>query len=149
MTMDHIKFCRLSENASIPTKGSKYSAGYDLRAAMDFILLPVPNLNSSVPTDICVIIPEGYYGRIAPRSGLALNMIDVGAGVVDRDYRGPLSVVMYNYGKHPFRIKKGERIAQLICEKIGEFEMNEITLKEFKDEKTERGSGGFGSTGKN
>lgn len=99
-----------------------------------------------VKTDIQIELPEGCYGRIAPRSGLAAkNFIDVGAGVVDEDYRGNLGVVLFNHSDVEFAIAKGDRIAQLICEKIFYPQLEEVkTLSE-----TERGAGGFGSTGTN
>lgn len=72
-----------------------------------------------VATDISIAVPDGYYGRVAPRSGLALkHFIDVGAGVIDADYRGPLGIILFNFADQEFAIKKGDRIAQLILEKI-------------------------------
>lgn len=95
-------------------------------------------------TDIQVQLPEGCYGRVAPRSGLAVkNFIDVGAGVVDEDYRGNLGVVLFNHSDTEFKVARGDRIAQFICERIFYPELEEATsLTE-----TERGAGGFGSTG--
>ena len=91
-------------------------------------------------------IPEGTYGRVAPRSGLAAkHHLDVGAGVIDADYRGPVGVVMFNLGQTDYPVKKGDRIAQLILEKILMAEIEEVD--DLDD--TERGEGGFGSTGKN
>ena len=97
-----------------------------------------------VKTDIQIHVPEGCYGRVAPRSGLAVkNFIDVGAGVVDEDYRGNLGVVLFNHSETDFKVEKGDRIAQLICERICYPELEECpSLTE-----TERGAGGFGSTG--
>lgn len=96
-------------------------------------------------TDLQISIPEGCYGRVAPRSGLAAkNFIDVGAGVVDADYRGNLCVILFNFGKEDFIVRRGDRIAQLICEKISYPELEEV---ESLDETT-RGEGGFGSTGR-
>lgn len=97
-------------------------------------------------TDIQVQLPPGTYGRIAPRSGLALkNFIDVGAGVIDADYRGNLQILIFNHSDKEFEIAPGDRIAQLICEKIECPELQELdTLDE-----TVRGAEGFGSTGKN
>ena len=89
-------------------------------------------------------IPEGHYGRVAPRSGLAVkNFIDVGAGVIDCDYRGALGVVLFNHSADDFHIKPGDRIAQLIIEKISTPDVVEV---DDLDE-TARGAGGFGSTG--
>ena len=83
---------------------------------------------------------------IAPRSGLAAkHFIDVGAGVIDEDYRGNVGVVLFNFGKEKFEVKKGDQIAQLICERIFYPETEEVQILDG----TERGSGGFGSTGSN
>lgn len=99
-----------------------------------------------VPTDLSIAIPQGTYGRVAPRSGLAVkHFIDVGAGVVDADYRGPLGVVLFNFGEQDFVVKRGDRIAQLVLERIM---MSDIVEVDDLDG-TLRGSGGFGSTGAN
>ena len=95
-------------------------------------------------TDLAIAVPEGTYGRIAPRSGLAWkHFIDVGAGVVDADYRGNVGVVLYNHSDVDFEIKAGDRVAQLVLEKIATPDVVEL---ESLDE-TDRGAGGFGSTG--
>ncbi|GFX81229.1 deoxyuridine 5'-triphosphate nucleotidohydrolase [Trichonephila clavipes] len=139
-----LRIAKLSSNAKIPTKGSKLAAGYDLYSAYDYV---VPAQGKVLAmTDIQVQVPPGHYGRVAPRSGLAVkNFIDVGAGVVDEDYRGNLGVVLFNFGSEPFKVMKGDRIAQFICEKISYPELEEV---ENLDD-TERGKGGFGSTGTN
>ncbi|XP_035909753.1 deoxyuridine 5'-triphosphate nucleotidohydrolase [Anopheles stephensi] len=139
-----LKFAKLSEHAFAPTKGSAKAAGYDLRSAYDYT---VPGRGKQlVMTDIQVQVPEGCYGRVAPRSGLAVkNFIDVGAGVVDEDYRGNVGVVLFNHAEADFEVKKGDRIAQFICEKIAYPDLQE--LPSLTD--TERGAGGFGSTGTN
>lgn len=137
-----IYFKKLSENAQIPTYGSEWAAGADLYSAYDCVI-PAKD-KGSVGTDLQVQIPRGYYGRIAPRSGLAMkHFIDVGAGVVDSDYRGHLSVVLFNFGTEDFQIKKGDRIAQFICEKISHCEFVEVKSLE----NSKRGTDGFGSTG--
>jgi dUTP pyrophosphatase len=99
-----------------------------------------------VKTDLQIELPEGCYGRVAPRSGLAAkNFIDVGAGVIDEDYRGNVGVVLFNHADVEFAIAKGDRIAQLICERIFYPTLEEVqSLSE-----TQRGAGGFGSTGTN
>jgi dUTP pyrophosphatase len=95
---------------------------------------------------LAIAIPEGHYGRIAPRSGLAVkNFIDVGAGVIDMDYRGPVGVVLFNHSGDDFHIKQGDRIAQLIIEKISNPQIVEVDDLDA----TARGAGGFGSTGTN
>lgn len=97
-----------------------------------------------VPTDISIAIPYGMYGRVAPRSGLAVkHFLDVGAGVIDCDYRGPVGVVMFNFSDKDFQVSQGDRIAQLIIEKIA---MLDVLQVEDLDN-TDRGDGGFGSTG--
>jgi dUTP pyrophosphatase len=131
-------------NAQVPTKGSEHSAGYDLYSCCNALVYPQERM--LIKTGIVLEIPEGFYGRIAPRSGLALkNGIDVMAGVIDSDYRGEIGVILYNTDKNtPFHIKIGDRIAQLIIEKYYTFDLQ----KEQIINSTERGSGGFGSTGK-
>ncbi|XP_067327504.1 deoxyuridine 5'-triphosphate nucleotidohydrolase, mitochondrial [Anolis sagrei] len=137
-----LRFAKLSENALAPSRGSSKAAGYDLYSAYDY---EIPASGKAiVKTDIQIALPAGCYGRVAPRSGLAAkHFIDVGAGVIDEDYRGNVGVVLFNFGKESFKVKKGDRIAQLICERIYYPELEEV---EVLDE-TERGSGGFGSTG--
>jgi dUTP pyrophosphatase len=91
-------------------------------------------------------IPTGYYARVAPRSGLAVkNFIDVGAGVIDEDYRGDVKVLLFNFGETDFEVKIGDRIAQLLIEKILHAQIAEVNEKQLTS--TVRGSGGFGSTG--
>ncbi|KAK7912580.1 hypothetical protein WMY93_012791 [Mugilogobius chulae] len=138
-----LRFAKLSEHATTPTRGSAKAAGYDLYSAYDYVVGPMDK--AIVKTDIQIAVPPGHYGRVAPRSGLAAkHFIDVGAGVVDEDYRGNVGVVLFNFNKEPFEVKKGDRVAQLVCEKICYPDLQELeTLDE-----TERGAGGFGSTGR-
>ncbi|NXQ92071.1 DUT protein, partial [Nyctibius grandis] len=139
-----LRFTKLSENASAPSRGSARAAGYDLYSAYDCVIPPMEK--AVVKTDIQIALPSGCYGRVAPRSGLAAkHFIDVGAGVIDEDYRGNVGVVLFNFGKETFEVKKGDRIAQLICERIYYPELEEVQALD----DTERGEGGFGSTGKN
>jgi len=80
-----------------------------------------------VPTGLVILVPEGTYGRIAPRSGLDIkHQLDIGAGVIDADYRGPVSIVIFNHSETPYQIINGDRIAQLICEKIAYPELVEV-----------------------
>ncbi|CAB1339151.1 unnamed protein product [Coregonus sp. 'balchen'] len=139
-----LKFSKLSEHATAPTRGSAKAAGYDLFSAYDYSIGPMDK--AIVKTDIQIAVPSGCYGRVAPRSGLAAkHFIDVGAGVVDEDYRGNVGVVLFNFSKETFEVKRGDRVAQLVCERICYPDLQELkTLDE-----TERGSGGFGSTGSN
>lgn len=138
----YLQVQKLSENAILPTRGSPFSAGFDLSAAAPTVIKA--GGKGVVSTDLSIACPEGTYARIAPRSGLAVKkFIDVGAGVVDADYRGAVGVVLFNFGEEDFVVEKGDRIAQLILEKVSMVEAVEVeTLSD-----TQRGEGGFGSTG--
>ena len=138
-----LKFSKVLPEAFAPTKGSAKAAGFDLKSAFNYI---IPSRGKIIAnTGIKIELPEGCYGRIAPRSGLTVNhSIDVGAGVIDEDYRGVIQVVLFNHSDTSFNVVKGDGIAQLICEKICYPEIQEV--KELSN--TERGESGFGSTGK-
>jgi dUTP pyrophosphatase len=137
-----INIKKLSDNAKIPTQGTNFAAGYDLYAAEDTTI--VCGTRKLVKTNISMAITTGYYGRIAPRSGLAYkNGIDVLAGVIDSDYRGDIGVILYNTDKDiDFIVKKGDRIAQIIFEACYSVNFNERYL-----DNTVREHGGFGWTG--
>ncbi|GMG18847.1 unnamed protein product [Ambrosiozyma monospora] len=136
-----------SSKAKAPTKGSKQAAGYDLYSS-EKTMIPAKG-QGLVSTDLSVIVPDGTYGRVAPRSGLAVkNGISTGAGVVDADYRGEVKVVLFNHSDKDFEVDVGDRIAQLVLEKIVHAEVESLSLEQWESETTERGSGGFGSTGK-
>lgn len=133
----------LSDNAQIPQRSSLQAAGYDLFSAYDYIVKA--HGKELILTDIAVKIPTGYYGRIAPRSSLSWkNHTDIGAGVIDCDYRGNVGVVIFNHSNQDLEIKKHDRVAQLILESIT---TPEVTVVDSLDD-TDRGSGGFGSTGR-
>mgnify|MGYP003386127022 CR=1 FL=1 len=119
-----------------------YYIGFDLSSAYD-ATIPARG-KALVKTDIAIAIPESTYARVAPRSGLAhKHSIDVGAGVIDYDYRGNVGVILFNFSDVDFEIKRGDRIAQLVLERISMANVVEVTeLNE-----TDRGAGGFGSTG--
>lgn len=138
----HVKRC--DPNAKLPTKGSAHAAGFDLYSIED-VDIP-PQERKLINTGITVVIPPGCYGRIAPKSGLALNFgIDTLAGVVDRDYRGQIKILLINTDKNKtFNVIKYNSVAQLILEKISE-NVNVVEISELDE--TSRGSGGFGSTG--
>jgi len=133
---------KLNGSAYVPALGSPLAAGYDMCSSVDTTIKC--GCRGLVDTGIAFTVPYGTYGRIAPRSGLAVKKgIQVGAGVIDRDYTGEVKVVLFNHGEEDFEIKKGDRIAQLIIEQI---EMPEIKIVS-ELLVTERGEGGFGSTG--
>ena len=132
----------LKPDAKVPTQGSIYSAGWDLYSNESKTI--TPGGRALIKTDIAIALPHGTYGRVAPRSGLAVKHgIDVLAGVIDNDYRGNVGVVLINFGDENVNILKGVRIAQLIVE---EYREEEITVVESLQD-TVRGDGGFGSTG--
>ena len=133
---------KLTYDSIIPTRGSRDSVGYDLYSNMDCVIHA--SKRGLVSTGITIVLPPGVYGRVAPRSGLAVKHgIQVGAGVIDPDYTGEVKVVLFNHGENDFEVKKGDRIAQLILERCETPPIEEISIVE----DTNRGSGGFGSTG--
>lgn len=144
MSIPALQIKKLAPEARLPTRGSAFAAGYDLYASRNSV---VPARGKVlVETDISIAVPAGTYGRIAPRSGLASkHFIDTGAGVIDADYRGPVKVLLFNHAETDFSIVAGDRIAQLVLERIVTPEVVEVT----ELEESVRGSGGFGSTGTN
>lgn len=144
----NVEFKRLNNLARIPTRGSKYAAGYDLYAATDYKIEIQPHQTVKIGTGIAVAIPEGNFGGIFARSGLALKKGIAPAnkvGVIDADYRGELIVALHNDSDEVQTIEEGSRIAQLIIIPFVSVEFQEVD--ELDD--TERGEGGFGSTGVN
>jgi len=138
----NLRVKKLNQNATLPTRGSGGAVGYDLYSTEELVVPPAHR--ALVGTGIAIVLPVGVYGRVAPRSGLAVKHgIQVGAGVIDPDYTGEIKVVLFNHGDKDFEVKKGDRIAQLILERCETPEVEEVG--EVKD--TERGSKGFGSTG--
>lgn len=135
---------RLSEYATLPVRATDGSAGYDIASAEEVCL--EPSTQHCFRTDIKVAVPPGHYGRLAPRSGLAMkNSIDVLAGVCDSDYRGGLCVLLINHDDKTLNVKVGTRIAQLILEKISTPPVEDVGEGELDE--TTRGEKGFGSTG--
>jgi dUTP pyrophosphatase len=137
-----LKVKKLSPNATLPVRASIGAAGYDLFSAEDCTI--EPRTRKVVKTDLSMAIPARHYGRVAPRSGLSFKFgIDIAAGVIDSDYRGPLGIVMVNNGTSSFEVKAGDRVAQLLLERVSTPEVEEV--EELDD--TVRGNSGFGSTG--
>ncbi len=131
---------KLSSHAKIPTRETSESAGLDLYSAYQY---SIPSMGKQLcKTDLQLICPEGTYGRIAPKSGLTRkHFIDVGAGVVDRDYRGNVGVILFNLGTEDFQVQRGQPIAQIIMEKIVIPNVTE-TLEMMNQ--TDRNATGFG-----
>jgi len=136
-----IRIQRLDKQAQIPTKGSKLAAGHDLYSIED-ILIPANN-RALVKIGLAIAVPEGTYSGIAPRSGLASKGITVDVVVIDADYRGEVNVLLVNHGKMDYQVKIGERIVQLIVERIDDQEWMEMD----RVDETERAGKGFGSSG--
>jgi deoxyuridine 5'-triphosphate nucleotidohydrolase len=134
---------KLSASAVLPSRGSALAAGFDLSSAHECII-PAHG-KAIVKTDLAIAIPSGCYARVAPRSGLSWkNHLDIGAGVIDEDYRGNVGVVIFNHANEDFHVKHGDRIAQLILERIA----SQAVVEEVEDlNETARGDSGFGSTG--
>lgn len=140
-----LRFKKVSVDAISPLRSSRYAAGFDLYSVESKRIRP--QSHAIVDTGIAIQLLPGTYGRIAPRSGLAArHSIDVGAGVLDRDFTGSVLVVLFNHHpEQPFQVNVGDRVAQLIVEKICTPKLVEVE----ELEATERGVGSFGSTGKN
>jgi len=138
-----IKIKKISTDATTPTRSNLSDAGWDLYSSEETHIQP--GHRALVKTGIAMEIPEGFAGLIWPRSGLAVkNGIDVFAGVVDAGYRGDVGVCLFNSSAQEVHIKQGDRISQILFQSIPQFRIVEAT--ELTD--TNRGSGGFGSTGK-
>jgi dUTP pyrophosphatase len=139
---------RLPESEGLPLPGyqTEGSAGMDLLAAVDSPVELQPGEAKSIPTGIRIALPEGYEAQIRPRSGLALHhgvtLLNT-PGTIDADYRGPLCVIMYNAGKRPFAVRRGDRIAQMVIAPVCRAELEVVP----RLDDTARGEGGFGSTG--
>lgn len=147
MLKENVKLKKLNQNAVIPTYGSPFSAGADLYACLEDTITIRPNETVLVKTGIALEIPEGYAGLIYARSGLASKKGLAPAnkvGVVDSDYRGEIMVALHNHSMVEQQVEPKERIAQLVVTPFLSVSFEEV--EELTD--TERGSGGFGSTGR-
>lgn len=134
---------RLDSHARLPTKGSEASAGWDLYC-IESVDIP-PGRQALLPTGLAFGIPAGWYGRIAPRSGIALAYAyNVHAGVIDADYTGEVKVALVNHGDHTIEFRRDDRIAQMIVERCSQGELREVSDLS----STDRGTGGMGSSGR-
>jgi dUTP pyrophosphatase len=137
------------EGLALPAYQSAYAAGLDLLAAVpeDAPLILSPGQRALVPTGLTIALPPGYEAQVRPRSGLAAKhgvTVLNAPGTVDADYRGEIGVLLINHGDAPFSIRRGERIAQLVIASVVQAEL----VPAASLAATERGSGGFGSTGR-
>lgn len=140
----HLRATILDPSGRLPRRSNPADAGADLFSAESLMIHP--GERALVGTSVALEIPEGFYGRIAPRSGLAAKHgIDVLAGVVDSSYRGEIKVVLLNTDRHnTFHVEKGDRIAQIIVE--SHFNLPIVEVDDLSE--SNRGGGGFGSTGR-
>lgn len=143
MKMPTIQVKLLSDQAILPTKNTLSDAGWDLYSTDNIEIFP--GHRTLVSTDVSMAIPEGYAGLIWPRSGLSAKQgIDVLAGVIDSGYRGEIKVCLLNTGDRPVIIQHGDRIAQMVIQRILQWDLEAV--EELNS--SERGDSGFGSSGK-
>jgi dUTP pyrophosphatase len=148
MTPVTVSVRRLPHGRDLPLPGyeTPHSAGMDLTAAVDAPVALAPGQRALVPTGIAVALPDGYEAQVRPRSGLALRhgvtLVNT-PGTIDADYRGEIGIILINTGDAPFTVERGMRIAQMVVGPVTRVAWREVdALPE-----TERGAGGFGSTG--
>jgi dUTP pyrophosphatase len=140
--LDVLRFKQLDPKAVLPARGSSFAAGLDICSIEDLVI--ESRQRAIARTGLALAIPHGFYGRVAPRSGLAVKQgLDVLAGVIDSDYRGELCCVLYNTSDLAIELPAGSKVCQLIIEKI--ITPKAVWVNDL--EETVRGAGGFGSTG--
>lgn len=143
-----VKFVKVREGAKVPERGSKYAAGYDLSACvpdMERVIIH-PGETVKIPTGLAFAYPEGYFGAVCARSGLATKCGLAPAnkiGILDEDYRGEVFIALHNHSSETQVVNHGDRIAQLILLPY----LNVDFVESDKLDETERGEGGFGSSG--
>jgi len=142
----YIKRLKKNHPISLPQYMTEGSSGMDLFASLEEEVILLPGERRLIPTGISVAIPEGFEGQIRPRSGLAIRKgigLVNGPGTIDSDYRGEVGILLINFGKDPFAIRNGERIAQMVISRVFRsilVEVDDLPL-------TQRQEGGFGHTG--
>lgn len=143
-----LKFRKLHPEAKAPEYSTPGSAGLDLRAVLPHTIYLQPGVRFTCPTGIAIELPDGFEAQIRPRSGLAMKhgvTVLNSPGTVDADFRGEIKVILINHGEQAFEINSGDRIAQMVIAPVMKAELEQAgTLAD-----TERGEGGFGSTGTN
>ncbi len=149
----HIKVCitrvsesRKGQDVPLPSYATEGSAGMDIYAAVETETIIPPGETALIPAGFSLELPPGFEGQVRPRSGLAIKHgigILNAPGTIDSDYRGEVKVILSNFGKHPFTIRRGDRIAQLVIASFSRVEWVEVE----RLESTDRGAGGFGHTG--
>ncbi|MDN5363790.1 MAG: dUTP pyrophosphatase [Eubacteriales bacterium] len=136
-----------TEDLPLPAYMTAGAAGMDLYAAVEEEVVLHPGERRLIPTGLYISLPPGYEAQIRPRSGLALrhgiSMVNT-PGTIDSDYRGEIGVILINHGWEPFTVRRGDRIAQMVVSRVERVEWEEVDVLD----ESERGSGGFGHTGK-
>ena len=138
-----VGFLRFSNDAICSTKGSPEAAGFDLYSTKEVIVSPCSL--RMIPTDIDFKIHKGYFGKIHSRSSLAMQFTDVSGGIIDSDFRSPVSVVFFNFSRRYFKVIKGQRLAQTVFQKIAQQALRKVLIF---DDRTQRHTGVFGSSDK-
>ncbi|UZJ36745.1 dUTP diphosphatase [Prosthecochloris sp. SCSIO W1103] len=144
--MSTVKIVRINQKAILPRYATANAAGMDLAACLDVPLEIDPFTTALIPTGLCIELPEGFEAQLRPRSGLALkHLISLPntPATIDADYRGEVKVILVNYGKKPFTVQHGDRIAQMVVARYEHVALEEVNSLS----QTERGNGGFGHTG--
>ena len=148
MTNPNIEICQLPhfDGLDLPTYATTGAAGMDVQAAIETDIILTPRSRVAIPTGLVMAIPQGFEVQVRPRSGLALRhgvTVANAPGTIDSDYRGEVMVILINLGSEPVTISRGMRIAQLVAAAVSQASLTPV--ESLSD--TERGSGGFGSTG--
>lgn len=135
-----------AKDLPLPARATEHAAGFDLRACVDAAVSLAPGGRALIPTGIAIALPPEFEGQIRPRSGLAakagLTLLNA-PGTIDADYRGEIGVVLVNHGDAPVTVARGDRIAQLVVQRIPRVELEPVDALPG----TSRGAGGFGHTG--
>ena len=141
-----VKIVRLNKQASLPVYATAHAAGMDISACIDEPVTIEPFTTALIPSGFAIELPDGYEAQLRPRSGLALrSMISLPntPATIDADYRGEVKVILINYGREPFVVCHGDRIAQMVVAKV-----EHVLFEEVRElGSTLRGEGGFGHTG--
>ena len=144
--MVKVKIVRINQKAILPRYATAHSAGMDLAACLDTPIEIDPFTTALIPTGLGIELPQGYEAQLRPRSGLALKYLislPNAPATIDADYRGEIKVILVNYGKKPFVVRHGDRVAQMVVASYEHVQMEEVSALS----RTERGGGGFGHTG--
>ncbi len=141
-----VKIVRLDKQAALPVYATAHAAGMDISACLVAPVTLAPFSTALIPSGFAIELPEGYEAQLRPRSGLALrSMISLpnSPATIDADYRGEVKVILVNYGKEPFTVSHGDRIAQMVVARVEQVHFEEVA----ELASTVRGEGGFGHTG--